>query len=140
MYTYKDIEDILSPYFKPVLVDKIMLFEPGQYIYALKNVSLSDAPFSNREIRLASPGALTISESTCQLAYLFGRLSGVECKLDEVHFNQMRPDTFPGDTLCIDLARVNDDNNMYHLNGRVLCDGRLICTSQIRLAVRNRAQ
>ncbi|MCL6443485.1 MAG: hypothetical protein K6T83_08525 [Alicyclobacillus sp.] len=135
MLKYQELHRLLSTQFSQVLVDKVLSFEPNKYIYAIKNVSVSDPAFSSRGVPGPTPVCLTI-EAVYQLAWLFCELSKIAGRMTDFVIERAGLIVEPGDTLCLELEISRETSEGIELQGTVTVDGRQACSAIIRFDMR----
>lgn len=143
-----DIEAIfrMLPHRYPfLLVDRVVSFEPGRRIHALKNVTGNEHFFQGHfPSHPVMPGVLII-EALAQAAGLLAKLSadsGPETeaqglfylvKIDNARFSKL---VVPGDQLILDVEqkRILRGMGLYH--GRALVDGKEVACADVLCAGR----
>ncbi|OXM86520.1 hypothetical protein [Paenibacillus rigui] len=135
MYTYNDIINILAPHTSNILVDKILYFEHGKYIYVLKNVSISDMSFLKKDTKLYSSNLFLVIESLYQSTMLFCDLSGLSKEITNIQLGSVETTIQPGDTLCIEVKVIEKSNHLMRLEGRVMKEGQIIFNPKIAIKV-----
>lgn len=144
--TQLGIEAILDciPHRYPfLLVDRILSYEVGKNLKALKNVSVNE-PYFNGHFpgNPVMPGVLLI-ESLAQagaiLAYYTTQTSPKEsifylASLDNVKFKQI---VKPGDQLMLNISIMNQKRSFWKIFGEAFVDDQLVCSVEILSAMRN---
>lgn len=135
MASYREIANALSQRYSKILVDRVIYFEPASYIFAIKNVSLSDNYFSSGKVDM-SPESLII-EVLGQLVHLFNEWSHLGGTVLEFNIDRALLVIQPGDTLCLELRMISRREAQIDLAGKVTIDGRESCSCSVKLNVRN---
>ncbi|AEI39228.1 hypothetical protein [Paenibacillus mucilaginosus] len=123
MYTHNDIITMLSSKTSTVLVDKILYFEHQDYLYVIKNVSISDLSCMPR---LYSANLFLVLESFYQTVALFRILSGLPESDFQIEMGDIAPKVSPGDTLGLEIRVVEKTNQKLKLEGRVIREGEIL--------------
>ncbi|ULL19040.1 hypothetical protein DVH26_34195 [Paenibacillus sp. H1-7] len=133
MYKYNDIINILSPHTSNILVDKILYFEHGQYIYALKNVTIADMAFLRKDTKLYSSNLFLVIESLYQAIMLFCEISNLPKEIINVNMGAIDTSIQPGDTICIEITVIEKSDRFMKLEGKSMKDGQIIFNPNITI-------
>jgi 3-hydroxyacyl-[acyl-carrier-protein] dehydratase len=140
-----DIQEILKllPHRYPMLlVDRVLDYKPGEYLHAIKNVTVNEPVFTghfpNQPI---FPGVL-ILEAMAQATGLLG-FKTVENRsenelylfaaVDEARFKH--PVT-PGDTMHLHVKFLKERRNMWKFAVEAKVDDKVVCTAELMCARR----
>lgn len=140
-----DIQEILKllPHRYPMLlVDRVLDYKPGEYLHAIKNVTVNEPIFTghfpNQPI---FPGVL-ILEAMAQATGLLG-FKTVENRsenelylfaaIDEARFKH--PVT-PGDTMHLHVTFLKERRNMWKFAVEAKVDDKVVCTAELMCARR----
>jgi len=139
MIGYHEIAALLPHRFPFQFIDRVLAFEDGVRIVALKNVSINE-PFFRGHFpeqplmpgvliceALAQAGALLAHRSTDGMGT--GRV-GVLAGLDRVRFR--RP-VVPGDQLHLDVALLKRHRPLWKMRGIARVDGQLVAEADLSL-------
>jgi len=132
-----------------LLVDRVLEFEPGKRVRAIKNVSFNEPYFQGHfPGHPVMPGVLVI-EAMAQAGGLLTQLSAAGdpsgadrhfylVKVDNARFTKM---VVPGDQLVLDVSLKRTIRNMALYEGRASVDGREVASAEILCAeARNEAR
>lgn len=141
-----DIYDILKhlPHRYPfLLIDRVVDYEPGKNLVAIKNVSHNEphfpGHFPNRPIM---PGVLileALAQATGILAFkTVGRIPDENSLyyfvgIDNARFKQP---VEPGDQLRLEVEFVKQLRGIWKFKGRALVDGKVVCSADLMCAER----
>lgn len=137
MFTHNDIISILEKNTSDILVDKILYFELGNYLYAIKNVSIADLSFLKKESKLYSSNLFLIVEVFYQALILFCELSNLSNEIVNIQLGTIETNVVPGDTLCIDIKVIEQNNQNLKIEGQILKDGQIIFKPVVLLKMSN---
>lgn len=141
-----DIKQIMSmlPHRYPfLLVDRVLAFEPGKSLRAIKNVSFNEPCFQGHfPGNPVMPGVLII-EAMAQASGLLVQLSASETskdqqlyylvKVDKARFNRI---VGPGDQLVLEITQKRMLRRMGLFEGRALVDGVEVASAELLCAER----
>lgn len=126
-----------------LLVDRVVSYEPGRTLTAIKNVTYDEPCFTGHfPCQPIFPGVLII-EAMAQATGLLGSLTVGESAesdslyllvgVDKVRFR--RPVT-PGDQLRIVVDVINNKRGIWKFNARADVDGGIVCEGEVMSAHR----
>jgi len=141
-----EIEDILKalPHRYPfLLVDKVLDFEPFEYLKAIKNVSINEPYFQGHFPGMPiMPGVLMLEALAQAGGVLFSKSLTPEpdhqfvfffAGIDNVKFKQI---VVPGDQLTIHIKLLVKKNNFWRMQGTVHVGDKLACSAELLSAVK----
>jgi 3-hydroxyacyl-[acyl-carrier-protein] dehydratase len=136
-----DINQILSrlPHRYPfLLVDKVVEFEPGKTLTAIKNVSVNEPCFTGHfPEKPVMPGVLIIealAQATCLLSMETNPDEATENALyllvgvDKARFK--RP-VLPGDQLQLKVELLSCKRSLYKYKAEAIVDGKVVASAEI---------
>lgn len=141
-----DIKQIMSmlPHRYPfLLVDRVLAFEPGKSLRAIKNVTFNEPCFQGHfPGNPVMPGVLIV-EAMAQASGLLVQLSASETnkdqqlyylvKVDKARFNRI---VGPGDQLILEITQKRMLRRMGLFEGRALVDGVEVASAELLCAER----
>ncbi len=134
-----NIEQILDhlPHRYPfLLIDRVLDFEKGASIRALKNVTINEPQFTGHfPDRPVMPGVLLI-EAMAQAGGILAFQSLEEDGEFLVYFTgidgvRFRKPVVPGDQVIFDLTVLRHRGYMWKLKGEAFVDGKLVCEGNL---------
>jgi 3-hydroxyacyl-[acyl-carrier-protein] dehydratase len=138
-----DIIELLPHRYPFLLVDRVLDFEEGKSLNAIKNVTMNEPFFTGHfPGNPVMPGVLLI-ESLAQagaiLAYLTTKSSPKDnifylASMDNAKFKQM---VKPGDQLNLKVGIINRKKSFWKIFGQASVDGQVVCSVDILSAMRN---
>jgi 3-hydroxyacyl-[acyl-carrier-protein] dehydratase len=132
LFDYNEIASLLPHRYPFQFIDRVLEFEDGRRIVALKNVSINEPFFRGHFPEYPLMPGVLICEALAQAAALLGHRStnGVRpghvlllTGLDRVRFR--RP-VFPGDQLQLEVLLVKRRRPMWKLQGVARVDGEVV--------------
>ena len=138
------IRRLLPHRYPMLLVDRVLDWEPGQFLRGLKNVTI-DEPFFQGHFPAypVMPGVLVI-EAMAQVAGLLTMLSDVARRdgsqlvlfagIDEARFKRQ---VLPGDTLLLEARLERAVRGIGRFRTKATVDGQLVCEAQLLAAIRD---
>ena len=138
------IRRLLPHRYPMLLVDRVLDWEPGQFMRGLKNVTV-DEPFFQGHFPAypVMPGVLVI-EAMAQVAGLLTMLSDVARRdgsqlvlfagIDEARFKRQ---VVPGDTLVLDVNLERAVRGVGRFRTRATVASELVCEAQLLAAIRD---
>jgi len=142
-----DINEVLSylPHRYPfVLIDKVLEFDPGKSLVAIKNVTINE-PFFNGHFpgNPVMPGVL-ILESMAQASVVFAYRSTktmpsdgglyLFAGIDKARFKKV---VLPGDQLRLEVELVKAKRDIWKMKGVATVDGNVVCSAELLSARRD---
>ncbi|BBN82278.1 3-hydroxyacyl-[acyl-carrier-protein] dehydratase FabZ [Pseudoalteromonas sp. A25] len=140
-----DIQEILKllPHRYPMLlVDKVIDYKAGEYLHAVKNVTVNEPIFTGHfPDQPIFPGVM-ILEAMAQATGLLG-FKTVENRsenelylfaaIDNARFKQP---VLPGDTMHLHIDFVKERRNIWKFYGEAKVDGKVVCSADLMCARR----
>ena len=138
------IRRLLPHRYPMLLVDRVLDWEPGQFLRGLKNVTI-DEPFFQGHFPAypVMPGVLVI-EAMAQVAGLLTMLSDVARRdgsqlvlfagIDEARFKRQ---VMPGDTLVLEANLERAVRGVGRFRTRATVGSELVCEAQLLAAIRD---
>lgn len=125
--------DQLPHRFPFLLVDRVLVREPGVRVVAEKLVSASEPYFSGHfPGRPLVPGVLMLEMLAQAGGFLeAGSLEGQAIFLAGVQDARFKAPAFPGDRLTLEVAFEASFAGMTRIQGAVSCEGRELCTAKL---------
>lgn len=136
-----DITKYLPHRYPFLLIDKVINFEIGKNITAIKNVTINEPFFMGHfPAKPIMPGVLIIealAQAAAILAYRSLEKFGKEKPLfylggiDKTRFKKV---VLPGDQLFIEIQITAHRNNIWKFNGQASVEGQLACSAEVTCA------
>ncbi|HET6330201.1 MAG TPA: 3-hydroxyacyl-ACP dehydratase FabZ [Holophagaceae bacterium] len=116
-----------------ILVDRVLMREPGVRVVAEKLVSATEPYFSGHfPERPLVPGVLMLEMLAQAGGFLEAEpLSGQAIFLAAVQDARFKAQAFPGDRLTLEVQFEAAFAGITRINGKVSCEGRELCTAKL---------
>jgi 3-hydroxyacyl-[acyl-carrier-protein] dehydratase len=140
-----DIQEIMSllPHRYPMLlVDKVVDYEAGKYLHAIKNVTANEPIFTGHfPGQPIFPGVM-ILEAMAQATGLLGFKTTEGREDNELYLfaaidnARFKSPVYPGDTMHLHVEFIKERRNLWKFNGEAKVDGKVVCTAELMCARR----
>ncbi len=140
-----DIQEIvkLLPHRYPMLlVDKVVDYEVGKSLHAIKNVSINEPIFTGHfPGQPIFPGVL-ILEALAQATGLLGFKTAENASENELYLfaaidnARFKQPVIPGDTMHLHVEFVKERRNIWKFYGEAKVDGKVVCSADLMCARR----
>lgn len=143
MIDIEKIKDILPHRYPFLLVDRVLEVEKGNYIKAIKNITINEPFFQGHfPSKSIMPGVLII-EALAQAAGLLGALGFEEGDVSEdslfylvgVDKVRFRKPVGPGDQLILDVKFIALKRNIWKFHASAYVDSHLVTSAEILTTV-----
>lgn len=142
-----DIEEILNylPHRYPfLLVDRVLDYEPGKWLKALKNVSYNEPFFAGHfPQRKVFPGVLMLeamAQATGVLSYMSHKDAGDSSALyyfASIDNARFKKPVIPGDTMVMEVELQKVRRGMGKFTGVCKVDDEIVCSADLMCARRD---
>ncbi|GHG01020.1 3-hydroxyacyl-ACP dehydratase FabZ [Thalassotalea marina] len=140
-----DVEEIrkLIPHRYPMLlVDRVLDFEPGKSLHAIKNVTINEPVFTGHFPELAIFPGVMILEALAQATGILGFKSTEARENDEMYLfasidnAKFKHPVLPGDTMHLHVEFLKERRGMWKFYGEARVDGKVVCSADLMCARR----
>ncbi|WP_413110918.1 3-hydroxyacyl-ACP dehydratase FabZ [Thaumasiovibrio sp. DFM-14] len=140
--TIKEIKELLPHRYPFLLLDRVIDYREGEYLHAIKNVSVNEPQFMGHFPQLpVFPGVLILeamAQATGVLAFkTFGLPSENElyyfAAIDNAKF---RKPVEPGDQMILEVEFIKERRGIAVFNGVAKVDGAVVCSAELKCARR----
>lgn len=135
-----EIMDLLPHRYPFLLVDRVVDFEEGKWLKAVKNVSVNEPCFTGHFPKAPIfPGVLILeamAQATGVLAIKsYGKLNDNElyyfASIDGAKFKQP---VVPGDQMLIEVEFIKEKRGITLFTGKATVDGKIVCEAELKCA------
>ena len=140
-----DIQEIMAllPHRYPMLlVDKVVDYEVGKYLHAIKNVTANEPIFTGHfPDQPIFPGVM-ILEAMAQATGLLGFKTTEGREDNELYLfaaidnARFKNPVYPGDTMHLHVDFIKERRNLWKFYGEAKVDGKVVCTAELMCARR----
>lgn len=140
-----EIQEIMAllPHRYPfLLVDRVIDYKPGEYLTAIKNVTVNEPMFTGHfPGNPIFPGVL-ILEALAQATGLLGFKTVAERSENELYLfaaiddARFKKPVVPGDTMILEVKFLKERRNMWKFYGEAKVDGQIVCSAELMCARR----
>ena len=136
----EEIQKLIPHRYPMLLVDRVLDYEVGKSLHAIKNVSINEPIFTGHFPELAIFPGVLILESLAQATGILGfkTTQGLEDKelylfasVDKARFKKP---VVPGDTLHLHVELIKERRGMWKFYGEAKVDGQVVCSAELMCA------
>lgn len=141
-FDIQEITKLLPHRYPMLLVDRVLDYEVGKSLHAIKNVSINEPIFTghfpNQPI---FPGVL-ILEALAQATGLLGFKTAENTSENELYLfaaidnARFKQPVYPGDTMHLHVEFVKERRNIWKFYGEAKVDGKVVCSAELMCARR----
>jgi 3-hydroxyacyl-[acyl-carrier-protein] dehydratase len=136
-----DIIKLLPHRYPFLLIDRVLSFEAGKSLEAIKNVTINEPFFTGHfPIKPVMPGVLII-ESLAQAAAILAYKSLDQADLEKKLFylgsinnTRFKKVVVPGDQLLLKVEITAHRSSVWKFTGQALVDGQIACSTEVTCA------
>ncbi len=140
--TINEIKDLLPHRYPFLLIDRVIDFDEGRYLRAIKNVTANEPQFTGHFPQLpVFPGVLILeamAQATGLLAFkTFGKPKDNElyyfASIDNAKF---RAPVTPGDQMILEVEFIKERRGIAAFNGVAKVNDKIVCSAALKCARR----
>ena len=137
-----EIQELIPHRYPMLLVDRVLDFEPGKTLHAIKNVTFNEPVFMGHFPELAIFPGVLILESLAQATGILGFKSSnsredgemyLFASIDNARFKQP---VVPGDTMHLHVEFIKERRGMWKFRGEAKVNGKVVCSADLMCARR----
>ncbi len=138
----QDIQKIIPHRYPMLLVDRVLDYQPGKYLHAIKNVSINEAVFNGHFPELSIFPGVLILEALAQATGILGFKSAGKREENELYLfasidnARFKNPVVPGDTLHLHVEFIKERRGMWKFYGEGKVDGKVVCSAELMCARR----
>jgi 3-hydroxyacyl-[acyl-carrier-protein] dehydratase len=136
-----EIRNLLPHRYPFLLIDKVLDYEVGVSLTAIKNVTINEPFFQGHfPVKPIMPGVLII-EALAQAAALFGDRTLPQDGINPLYYlvgidkARFRQPVGPGDQLLLNVKYLSVKRNIWKFDTVATVDGKRVCTAEILTTV-----
>jgi 3-hydroxyacyl-[acyl-carrier-protein] dehydratase len=138
----QEIQQIIPHRYPMLLVDKVIDYQPMEWLHAVKNVSFNEPVFTGHFPDYSIFPGVLILEAMAQATGILGFKSTdpsnekemyLFASIDKARFK--RP-VVPGDTMHLHVKFIKERRGMWKFYGEARVDGKVVCSADLMCARR----
>ncbi|MFQ3288384.1 MAG: 3-hydroxyacyl-[acyl-carrier-protein] dehydratase [Alteromonadaceae bacterium] len=136
------IKLIIPHRYPMLLVDRVLDYQPGKWLHAIKNVSVNEAVFNGHFPELPIFPGVLILESLAQATGILGFKSTESREENEMYLfasidkARFKKPVVPGDTMHLHVDFIKERRGMWKFYGEARVDGKVVCSADLMCARR----
>ncbi|MBI5025766.1 MAG: 3-hydroxyacyl-ACP dehydratase FabZ [Nitrospirae bacterium] len=141
MMDAREIQSLMPHRFPFLLVDRILLLEPGVKAVGLKNVTINEPFFQGHFPDYPIMPGVLIIEAMAQVAGILAFRSGVKGKgvyFMSIEKAKFRKPVVPGDQIRFEVKVLQQRGNVWKFSGEALVDDKLVSEAEFTAMVSER--
>ena len=136
----EEIRDLIPHRYPMLLVDRVIDFEPGKTLHAIKNVSINEPIFNGHFPNYAIFPGVLILEALAQATGILGFKTTQGRGEDEMYLfasidnAKFKQPVVPGDTMHLHVEFIKERRGMWKYYGEAKVDGKVVCSADLMCA------
>ncbi|WP_448549277.1 3-hydroxyacyl-ACP dehydratase FabZ [Thalassotalea fusca] len=136
----EEIRDLIPHRYPMLLVDRVLDFEPGKSLHAIKNVSINEPVFNGHFPNYAIFPGVLILEALAQATGILGFKTTQGRGEDEMYLfasidnAKFKQPVVPGDTMHLHVEFIKERRGMWKYYGEARVDGKVVCSADLMCA------
>jgi 3-hydroxyacyl-[acyl-carrier-protein] dehydratase len=137
-----EIQELIPHRYPMLLIDRVLDFEPGKSLHAIKNVTFNEPVFMGHFPELAIFPGVMILESLAQATGVLGfkssesRADGEMYLFASIDKARFKKPVVPGDTMHLHVEFIKERRGMWKFYGEARVDGKVVCSADLMCARR----
>jgi len=138
----QEIQKLIPHRYPMLLVDRVLDYEPGQWLHAIKNVTFNEPVFMGHFPDLAIFPGVLILEALAQATGVLGFKTTEGREDDEMYLfasidnAKFKKPVVPGDTMHLHVQFLKERRGMWKFYGEAKVDGKVVCSAELMCARR----
>jgi len=138
----QEIKSIIPHRYPMLLVDRVLDYQPGKWLHAVKNVSINEPVFNGHFPELPIFPGVLILESLAQATGILGFRSSESRDENEMYLfasidkARFKKPVVPGDTMHLHVEFIKERRGMWKFYGEARVDGKVVCSADLMCARR----
>lgn len=137
-----EIKTLIPHRYPMLLVDRVLDFEAGKTLHAIKNVTINEPIFNGHFPDMAIFPGVLILEALAQATGILGFKSTegrgdnemyLFASIDKAKFKKT---VIPGDTMHLHVEFIKERRGMWKFYGEAKVDGKVVCSAELMCARR----
>ena len=142
MIEVQGIKAIIPHRYPMLLVDRVLDYQPGKWLHAIKNVSINEPVFNGHFPNLPIFPGVLILESLAQATGILGFKSTDSREENEMYLfasidkARFKRPVVPGDTMHLHVDFIKERRGMWKFYGEARVDCKVVCSADLMCARR----
>lgn len=138
----QEIQSIIPHRYPMLLVDRVLDYQPGKWLHAIKNVSINEPVFNGHFPDLSIFPGVLILEALAQATGILGFRSKESTDENEMYLfasidkARFKRPVVPGDTMHLHVEFIKERRGMWKFYGEAKVDGKVVCSAELMCARR----
>ena len=139
----QEIQTIIPHRYPMLLVDRVLDYQPKQWLHAIKNVTFNEPVFNGHFPNYSIFPGVMILEALAQATGILGFKSTEERGENEMYLfasidkARFKKPVVPGDTLHLHVELLKERRGMWKFYGEAKVDGKVVCSADLMCARRS---
>ncbi|WP_286266472.1 3-hydroxyacyl-ACP dehydratase FabZ [Thalassotalea atypica] len=140
--TVEEIQELIPHRYPMLLVDRVLDYEPGKWLHAIKNVTFNEPIFTGHFPGNAIFPGVMILEAMAQATGVLGFKTHQDKAGKELYLfasidnAKFKKPVVPGDTLHLHVEFVKERRGMWKFSCEAKVEGKVVCTADLMCARR----
>ncbi|GLX77186.1 3-hydroxyacyl-[acyl-carrier-protein] dehydratase FabZ [Thalassotalea insulae] len=138
----QEIQKLIPHRYPMLLVDRVLDYQAGKWLHAIKNVTFNEPVFTGHFPDLAIFPGVMILEALAQATGILGFKSAESRAEDEMYLfasidnAKFKQPVVPGDTMHLHVEFIKERRGMWKFYGEAKVDGKVVCSADLMCARR----
>ncbi|MDG1750702.1 MAG: 3-hydroxyacyl-ACP dehydratase FabZ [Thalassotalea sp.] len=138
----QEIQTLIPHRYPMLLVDRVLDYEAGKWLHAIKNVTFNEPVFTGHFPELAIFPGVLILEALAQATGVLGFKTTEGREEDEMYLfasidnAKFKRPVVPGDTMHLHVEFLKERRGMWKFYGEAKVDGKVVCSAELMCARR----
>jgi 3-hydroxyacyl-[acyl-carrier-protein] dehydratase len=138
----KEIQTLIPHRYPMLLVDRVLDYQSGEWLHAIKNVTVNEPVFTGHFPDFAIFPGVLILEAMAQATGILGFKTALERDSDEMYLFasldnvKFKKPVIPGDTMHLHVKFIKERRGMWKFYGEARVDGKVVCSADLMCARR----
>jgi 3-hydroxyacyl-[acyl-carrier-protein] dehydratase len=138
----QEIQTLIPHRYPMLLVDRVLDYEAGKWLHAIKNVTFNEPVFTGHFPELAIFPGVLILEALAQATGVLGFKTTEGREEDEMYLfasidnAKFKRPVVPGDTMHLHVEFLKERRGMWKFYGEAKVDGKVVCSADLMCARR----
>lgn len=139
----QEIQSIIPHRYPMLLVDRVLDYQPGKWLHAIKNVTINEPVFTGHFPDYSIFPGVMILEALAQATGILGFKSTEDRGENEMYLfasidkARFKKPVVPGDTMHLHVEFIKERRGMWKFYGEAKVDGKVVCCADLMCARRS---